>query len=77
MDDWPLAIIILDLLGGKPKLITAFLGVISGRHPPLESLMLQYDKSLLGLSHSCGGKVLGELSGGNWISDLECPGLRL
>jgi hypothetical protein len=36
VDCWPMAIIIHQTFGGKPKLVTVLTGVTSGRYPPPE-----------------------------------------
>jgi hypothetical protein len=59
-----MAIIIHQTIGGKPKLVTVFTGVTSGRYPPPERCMLYSDSTQLP-DQVYSGPFFGELSGGN------------
>ena len=74
MDDWPLAKILLQISGGKPRSVTVEpvrrdrpRGVLLSRGP-CHSLVVV----LPGTERVvCGGRSLGELSGGNWMADCD------
>ena len=67
-DYWPMANIILQTLGGKPKQLSAS-GVSCGRHPPLEERISHPAWCCIpALQAACGGPLLGELSGGKWMA---------
>lgn len=73
MDDWPLAKILIQISGGKPRPVSVdqLVDVTDRRCPPFEGRMLQSRGG--GPFWACrtslwNGPVFEELSGGNWMA---------
>ena len=64
VDDWPLAITILQLFGGQPKLVAVLRNVTGRRYPPLGNRMLQFwGRSFAGFRRSVTDRFLGNSVG--------------
>ena len=72
MDNWPLAIIILDALGGTPVYRYPPSGVTGDGEPPLEVDMLKFDGSA---RQFFDGLYFEEFDCGNWMASGRIDGL--
>lgn len=81
MDNWPLAIIIQDALGGTPVYRYPPHGVTVDGEPPLEVDMLKFDRPSRGAGRFFDGLYFEELGCGNWMVmgriDGHTPGEEL
>ncbi len=75
MDNWPLAIIILDALGGTPVYRYPPYGVTGDGEPPLEVDMSQFDPYVYSEGRPWDGLYFGEFGCGNWMVIRPIDGL--
>lgn len=75
MDNWPLAIIILDALGGTPVYRYPPRGVTGDGEPPLEVGYVKVRSPLAGAGRFFDGLYFEEFGCGNWMVIWQFDGL--